>query len=129
MTKRILLIDDDTDILEILEELLTSAGFHVTILTKTEDVFGSIALHRPDLVLVDYLLNGINGGEVCAQIKKNEQTRHIPVILMTAYPRVLLSLGTYCCDEYIEKPFDLDHLVKRIEFHLTYPIKLLAIVF
>ena len=121
MTKRILLIDDDISILEILEEFLISAGFHVTILTKTEDIFSNIALHEPDLVLVDYLLNGINGGEVCAQIKKKEQTRHIPVILMTAYPRVLLSLGTYGCDEFIEKPFDLNHLVKRIEYRLENP--------
>jgi len=121
MTKRILLIDDDISILEILEEFLISAGFHVTILTKTEDIFSNIALHEPDLVLVDYLLNGINGGEVCAQIKKKEQTRHIPVILMTAYPRVLLSLGTYSCDEFIEKPFDLNHLVKRIEYRLANP--------
>jgi len=126
MTKRILLVDDDASILEILEEFLTSAGFHVTTLTKAEDVLSNIALHHPDLVLVDYLLNGINGGEVCAQIKKNEQTRHIPVILMTAYPRVLLSLGTYNCDEFVEKPFDLDHLVKRIEYRLADPDKLQA---
>jgi DNA-binding response OmpR family regulator len=126
MTKRILLIDDEVSILEILEDFLTSAGFHVKILTKTEDIFSSIAAYQPDLALVDYLLNGINGGEVCAQIKKNEQTRHIPVILMTAYPRVLLSLGTYSCDEFIEKPFDLDHLVKRIEHHLANSGKLSA---
>jgi DNA-binding response OmpR family regulator len=118
MTKRILLVDDDISILEILEEFLASAGFDVIILTNAEDVLSNIALHHPDLVLVDYILNGINGGEVCAQIKRNEQSRHIPVILMTAYPRVLLSLGTYNCDEFIEKPFDLDHLVTRIEYRL-----------
>jgi DNA-binding response OmpR family regulator len=121
MTERILLIDDDADILEMLEVALTDAGFLVQAFDNTGDVFQTIAMHQPDLILIDYLLHGINGGEICVQVKRSKKTSHIPVFLMTAYPRVLLSLGTYNCDEFIEKPFDLDHLIKRIRHHLDQP--------
>jgi DNA-binding response OmpR family regulator len=124
MAEHILLIDDDADILEILNTVLTDAGFLVQAFDGTDDIFQTIAMHRPDLILIDYLLKGINGGELCAQIKRSEKTGHIPVFLMTAYPRVMLSLGTYDCDEFIEKPFDLVHMVKRIRFHLDQPGKL-----
>jgi DNA-binding response OmpR family regulator len=117
MEKRILLIDDDISVLEILEEVLTAKGFHTVTLTQTDKVFEAIAEHQPELVLIDYLLQGINGGEICAEIKRNK-AKPIRVILMTAYPRVLLSLGTYNCDEFLEKPFDLDHLISRVEYHL-----------
>jgi DNA-binding response OmpR family regulator len=118
MAKRILLIDDDTSVLEILEEVLTAKGFHTVTLTQTNKVFEAIAEHQPELILIDFLLQGINGGEICAEIKRNEKAGLIPVILMTAYPRILLSLGTYNCDEFLEKPFDMDHLVRRLEYHL-----------
>jgi len=117
MPKRIFLIDDDNDLLEILEEVLVTAGFSVQQLTDSDQVLRQVKAEQPDLVVVDYLLPGINGGEICAQLKKDPQTGHIPVILMTAYPRVMLSLGNYGCDELIEKPFDMDYFLKRLEYY------------
>lgn len=70
---------------------------------------------KPDLVLLDYLLPGINGGELCGQIKRHQAFSKIPVIIYSAYPKVLTSLGDYGCDLFLPKPFDLDELAKHIE--------------
>ncbi|MCC8425902.1 two-component system response regulator [Mucilaginibacter sp. UR6-11] len=122
MEKRILVIDDDIELLEILDGVFTRNGFQVETVTGTNDIFKTIKERSPDLIVVDYLLEGVNGGDICAQIKKNPFTCAIPVVLMTAFPRVLLSLGTYQCDEFIEKPFDLDHLVNRVQYYSETPV-------
>jgi DNA-binding response OmpR family regulator len=118
MKKHILIIDDDQDILEITRDLLLYMGYTVTTLNEVSDIIAAMNTYNPDLVMVDYLLQEINGGELCAQIKRNEQTRHIPVILMSAHSRVVLSLGTYNCDELLEKPYDIHYLSARINHYL-----------
>ena len=118
MTKHILIIDDDNDILEISRDILVEAGYKVTIFNDIEDIQQTIAACKPDLVILDYLLQGINGGEWCTQIKRNEQTRHIPVILTSAHARVLLSLETYDCDAFLEKPFDINELTGLADRYL-----------
>jgi len=118
MKKHILIIDDYQDILEILQDILIYAGYAVTTLIEIDNIIETVTKHNPDLVIIDFLLQGINGGELCSQIKKNEQTRQIPVILMSAHPRILDSFEIFKCDEFIEKPFDRGHLVERIKYHL-----------
>ncbi|WP_345948029.1 response regulator [Mucilaginibacter sp. PAMB04274] len=112
--KRILVLDNDPAILDVMQEILSYEGFDVKTLEDTDNIFTCIDNYQPDLVLIDYILNGINGGELCAQIKKNPLTSGLPVIIMSAYSKVLLSLGNYGCDEFIAKPFDLAHFVNRI---------------
>lgn len=113
--KKILVIDDDNDILEIMREALTFEGYEVNSLEKTDNIFPEIIQYQPDIVILDYLLNGVNGGELCHQIKINRHTTNIPVILMSAHPRVLQSLGDYGCDLFIPKPFDLANLISSIQ--------------
>ncbi|WP_374166694.1 two-component system response regulator [Arcticibacter sp. MXS-1] len=114
MTKKILILDDDEAVLDALEAALEYNKFAVKTADKSDDIFKVIEEFKPDLVLVDYILAGINGGEICHQIKTNEATSHIPVILISAYPRVLLSLGDYGCDAFIAKPFDLSELIEHV---------------
>ena len=120
MEKHILVIDDDNDVLEIFRDILVTEGYKVTIFSEIDEIADAMDACKPDLVIVDFLLQGINGGELCSQIKLNERTSQIPVILTSAHPRVLLSLGDYHCDEFLEKPFDIDQLIKRIKYHLDH---------
>lgn len=113
--KRVLIVDNDSDVLDIMQEALSYEGLHVTCVDEANDIFQLIDQHKPDLLMIDYLLNGVNGGELCHQLKENPATQHLPVIIMSAYPRVLLSLGTYNSDDFIAKPFDLDDMVARIK--------------
>ena len=119
MKNHILVIDDDKEVLDLFNTILTDAGYLVTTLTEVANILVAIEGCAPDLVIIDYLLPGINGGEMCAQIKREEATLHIPVILMSAHSRVFLSLGTYNCDEFLEKPFDINYFNERISYHMN----------
>lgn len=122
-TKRVLVVDNDPAILDVMEEVLGYEGFEVKTYTETDNIFTCIDNFNPNLVLIDYILDGINGGELCAQIKKNPQTSYLPVIIMSAYSKVLLSLGNYGCDDFIAKPFDLNDFINRISICMTAPVK------
>ena len=110
MSKNILIVDDQEDILDVLKEIFEMEGYNVTALTYTEDVIRSINQYQPDLVMLDFLLAGVNGGELCHQIKVNPIHSHIPVIMLSGYPRVLESLGNYGADAFVAKPFDVNEL-------------------
>jgi DNA-binding response OmpR family regulator len=113
--KRLLIIDDDADILEILETYFTGEGMEVTVSEGSYDILHLIDECRPHVVILDYLLKGVNGGELCHQVKSSKKHGHIPVAIFSAYPRVLQSLGTYGCNLFIPKPFDLDVVKRHVE--------------
>lgn len=115
MQKRILVIDNDQDILEAIETALTLENYAVEISPVVDDIFEMIREKKPDLILIDYLLYGINGGELCHMIKSEPSTSHLPVIIFSGYPKVIQSLGTYESDAFISKPFDLNVLIETIE--------------
>ena len=112
---KVLLIDDDLDMLEVMESTLTYYGYEVIKSTYTDDIFAMVYYHQPDLVILDYLIAGINGGELCAALKRNEATSSLPVIIISAYERIIQSLGNYGCDAFISKPFDMTHLLNVIQ--------------
>lgn len=112
--RKILVVDDDRDVLDVLEEVLRYADFNVRKSQDGQDIFLVIGEFKPDLVLMDYSLAGVNGGEVCQQIKTNGQTSSLPVILISAYPRARNSFGNYGCDAFIAKPFNMTDLISRI---------------
>jgi len=115
MTRNILIVDDQHDILDVLKEALEMEGYNVIALTYTEDIIRSANEHQPDLVMLDFLLAGINGGEHCHFLKTNPLTSHIPVIMLSGYPRVLESLGNYGADMFIPKPFDLEKITSTVK--------------
>ena len=114
-SKQILIIEDDSDILQVLETVLTYNEFTVTSIEGTDDIFESIETYKPDLVLTDYLLTGLNGGKICQLIKSNKDTCHLPVILISAYPELATSFGNFGFDAFINKPFNIGELVDKIE--------------
>ncbi|TSJ36387.1 response regulator [Mucilaginibacter corticis] len=114
MTHKILLLEDNADITEMLRTWLSSLNYEVITFQQVEDIVTLAEEVSPDLVLLDYLLGGINGGEYCAQLKKNAGTQHIPVIMLSAHQRVIESLGHYGWDAFIAKPFDLSELALKI---------------
>jgi DNA-binding response OmpR family regulator len=112
---KVLILDDDQYILEMLTEVLTHEGYVVNAYTNTRDIVKLMSEKKPDLVIVDYLMNDINGGELCSAIKRHLPTAAIPVVIISAYERVLRSLGNYGCDYFIAKPLDIPDLLKRLK--------------
>ncbi|MBE9583856.1 response regulator [Mucilaginibacter sp. JRF] len=115
MITNILIIDDQPEMLELMTDVLTPEGFTVTALLYTDDITQTISLYQPDIVLLDHLLAGVNGGELCREIKANELTTSLPVVLLSGYPRLLEAFGDYGCDAFIPKPFELDELISTIK--------------
>ncbi|WP_285057499.1 response regulator [Pedobacter ginsengisoli] len=113
--KGILIIENDESVLELLQEIFKNEGYETHCYRQADDIFKLVDDFKPDLVLLDYILPGINGGELCAQLKKDPETRHIPVVICSAYPQVMLSLGSYGCNAFIAKPFELTDMVAQIE--------------
>jgi len=115
MSKQILIIEDDEEILKVLETVLEYNEFGVTAISDTDDIIESIAQYQPDLILTDFLLTGLNGGEICQRVKSNKDTCHIPVILISAYPELAVSFGKFGFDAFINKPFNIGDLVETID--------------
>ena len=115
MKNRILIIDDDPTVLEMMEAALKDENFDVKTLSNSRNAVAEVMAFKPDVLLLDYLMGDINGGEICHQIKSSTFTSHIKVIIISAYPRVFESLGSYGCDFFIPKPFDLCNFIDTIK--------------
>lgn len=114
MNTKILVVDDDSGIGEMLKTLLEFYGYEVTVTEEPFETEELIESKEIDLVILDMLISGVNGTDVCARLRDNEKTAHIPVLMMSA----LHDAGTKCkkagADDFIAKPFEMDDLLKKI---------------
>jgi len=114
MAKRILVLDDNADILDIVHETLTYEDFDVKSTSRGDTVIPLVEEFKPDLVILDYRVDGVNGGELCKQIKSHPDFKSTPVIIFSAYINHNDELFGYGCDAIINKPFDLTELVDKV---------------
>lgn len=122
--KRILIVENDESLLSVFEDLFGYEGFDVQSHAETDDIFALVEAYRPDLVLLDYMLPGINGGELCAQLKREVSTQNIPVVICSAYAPVILSLGSYGCNAFVSKPFEMKDLLAKVKECIADPTKI-----
>jgi two-component system, OmpR family, alkaline phosphatase synthesis response regulator PhoP len=117
MKEKILIVEDDKDIIKMLEYNLKKEGFRVTTAHDGEDALDLALRQFPDLILLDLMLPGMDGLEVCKSLKNGNKTSSIPIIMLTAKSQesdkvVGLELGA---DDYITKPFSPRELIARIK--------------
>ena len=114
--KRILVVEDEESLLKLESILLTSKGYSVTGVMDGKAAIASINADPPDLVILDVMLPGIDGFEVCRQIKGNEATKHIPVVMLTAKKSTNdINLGAEVgAEAYLTKPFKSAHVMEVI---------------
>ena len=111
---RVLIFDDDTDILELCTIILTSKGFEVIVKTTCENVVQTVVEARPDVILMDNWLPDIGGVEATHRLKESEKTGTIPVIFFSANNQTEAFSQKAGADYYIQKPFDIYDLVETI---------------
>ena len=114
--ERILVVDDEEDLLELIRYNLSKEGYRVTCVETGEEVLQHAARERTDLIVLDLMLPGVDGLEVCRRLKSNTSTRHIPVVMLTAKSEEVdlvtgLEVGA---DDYITKPLSPRVLLARI---------------
>ena len=88
MQQTILIVDDETSFLDILQIILQRAGYKTVVTTNGKEGLNMVYEHRPNLVVLDDMLPGISGGDICMTLKNDPSVSHIPVILYSAGPRV-----------------------------------------
>jgi two-component system phosphate regulon response regulator PhoB len=113
----ILIVEDDENIQQLVGYNLAKAGFHVLYADNGEQALATVKREQPDLLVLDLMLPGLNGFEVCRILRKDPQTRSLPIIMLTAKSEendvsAGLDLGA---DDYITKPFSPRILVSRIK--------------
>ncbi|QKJ28722.1 response regulator [Mucilaginibacter mali] len=118
--KKILVVDDDRAILEMLGEVLSYYGYQVSTLARAEMVFDRIKEYNPDLILMDIMLAGMDGRTICRAIKSVEDVSNIPIILISASESGASCLNREGApDDFVQKPFDVSFLIEKIEHQLA----------
>ncbi|MFS0753902.1 response regulator [Noviherbaspirillum sp. 1P10PC] len=117
MSARILIVDDEPNIVLSLEFLMEQAGFEVAVAEDGEAALAQLAAFRPDLVLLDIMLPRLNGYEVCQRLRANPDWSGIKVVMLSAKGRELevskgLALGA---DAYVTKPFSTRELIALVQ--------------
>ena len=112
----ILVIEDEASLTTLLRYNLESHGFRVASIDNGSDAMSSIASVQPDLVLLDWMLPGVSGIEICRKIRREPQTHDLPVILLTARSEESDRVRGLDCgaDDYVVKPFGVSELIARI---------------
>lgn len=119
MKNRILVLDDNQDILDMVYEVLAYEGYEVLCIGSCSGFYKKLEDWKPDLVLLDYRLADGDGSEICRELKEDPKTKHIGVILFTAYNAPRLHLSDCGCDGVISKPFDISELVEKVQESLN----------
>ena len=115
--KQILVVEDDKDIRDLLGFVLSEDRYTLTLCANAEEFRTELIKKRPDVVLLDILLPDGNGVDLCKGLKTQDETRTIPVILMSANRDANDPLE--CGDVFIPKPFNIDFLKSKVESYLT----------
>lgn len=112
--KKLLIVDDEPDILEFLQVILEEEGYEVLTSTKGEYLE---QLHNgglPHLILLDVLLSGKDGRDIVKHLKTQDETKHIPVIMFSAHPSAEQTALAAGAEDFIAKPFNIDDLLAKI---------------
>lgn len=120
MQQRILIADDDEGIRDILKLILEGAGYFVDFRSSGEDIIHNRFI-VPDLFLLDKQLAGYSGLDLCVYLKNREETKDVPVIMISASADIGKQSIEAGADAYIEKPFEIDYLRNIIQFYINKP--------
>jgi DNA-binding response OmpR family regulator len=119
MDRRVIIVEDEDNVRETLELLLTNAGFKVQSSATGANIFNTIHDFNPDIILLDVILDNLDGRDICRSIKDDPTTRHIPVIMLSGVPDVYNAILDVGANDVVAKPFDEMTLLSRIERQLS----------
>lgn|SRR5258708_1703454 len=115
MKEKIVIIDDDQAITESMQAFLENEGYTVLALEEAAKAIWLVEQEQPNVVLLDVFLSGYDGRKIARQLKTMESTRHIPIIIMSAHPKAKYTVKQYKANDYLEKPFNGEVLLEKIE--------------
>ena len=116
--KKILIIDDDEGILSAFEAMLEDEEYTVQTSCTIEPLLSLQKENMPDLILLDVLLSGADGREICKQLKSQEATKHIPIIMISATTNLETLAKNAGAEDFIAKPFDMNDLLEKVKKYI-----------
>lgn len=114
-----ILVVDDADLLEVMVTLLHSRNYEVKAIADGEDTYDAVDTFQPDLIILDIWLSGKDGREICMDLKSNQETSHIPILMFSAHPKAMSSIADIGADAFIGKPFEIENLLSKVEDLIT----------
>lgn len=112
---RILILDDDKDLLTVVKSLLRKKGFDVFAYSDWSKAWDGVKVYNPQLILLDVFLPGIDGLEACKKLKSCSFSRNIPVIMFSSYPNIAeTAINEFGADDFLAKPFETTEIVSKI---------------
>ncbi|TXD85577.1 response regulator [Subsaximicrobium wynnwilliamsii] len=112
---KILVVDDDRIIGEMLKFMLSSKGYLPVISNKPEQTIDNILQHDIDLVMLDQFIFGVSGAAICKELQETETTAHLPILMMSADTAVETKCLSAGATDFIAKPFEMKLLFSKIE--------------
>ena len=118
---KILIVDDAPINVKLMSDMLSKAGYQIVPETNSHQVLVDAQQENPDLILLDIMMPGLDGYEVCRQLKSDETTRDIPVIFMSALTQTNDKLKGFEAGgvDYVTRPFKQKEILARVEVHLA----------
>ena len=113
--RKLLIVDDSSDLRDAIQRLLSFYDFIVHTATDSKTLFDQFELFKPEIVIIDVLLNGEDGRQICKDIRENPLNKEITIILFSASPKHLINFQEYGADATIEKPFGIKELIEKID--------------
>ena len=113
--KRILIIDDDPDLRTVMNISLKRHGYTVDTASKREEVHEKLLEFNPTVVLLDVMLSGHDGRNICREIKEMDEMKDVSVIMVSAHPGAAENISSYGADDFIGKPFNVETLIQKVE--------------
>lgn len=115
MAHKILVVDDEHFVRNLLSEFFTPLGYQVITTEDGSNALELAAREAPDVILLDVVMPGLDGAEVCKALRASEKTALIPVIMMTGFPGAAIDVRQSAPDDLVMKPFMLSDLLKRVK--------------
>lgn len=116
---KILLIDDDPDIRTVMSSVLRREGYEVETASRREEALEKLNAAKPAVILLDVLLSGSDGRELCRELKSQEATSHIPVIMFSGHPGAAQQYESYGANDFIAKPIQTETLLKKLSQQIS----------
>ena len=114
MAKKVLIYDDDTDLLEVCSLILTARNFEVIVREKCTEIIRDVHEHEPDVIIMDNWIPDIGGVKATQLVKNSAKYKHIPVIFFTANNNVVELAAEAGADYSLQKPFDISQLESMV---------------
>lgn len=115
----ILVVDDDPDILDAIEMVLEDEGYDVVTSEQGAYVEQLEKEKIPDLLVLDVMLSGRDGRELCRKLRQKEETKNLPVVMISAHPSMRKSVLEVGANEFLAKPFRIEKLLETIENYVS----------